>query len=128
LYSKYGDINDVFEIDNGDIIYLKDSKTESNYYLEISDKKVVGKNITISFLNELPTFVLKENITECVFINKVKDETNIVINFGKKTGDTSYGFLIPSNINPTFLDNIDKITKEVKLKLLNDYTLNKNSI
>jgi hypothetical protein len=128
LYSKYGEINDIFEIDNGDVIYLRDSKTSSNYYLEISDKKVVGKNITISFLNELPTFVLKENITECVFINKVKDETNIVINFAKKTGDTSYGFLIPNNINPTFMDNIDKITKEVKLKLLNDYTLNKNSI
>ena len=128
LYTKYGDINDVFEIDNGDVIYLKDSKTSSTYYLEIADKKLVAKNIVVTFLNDLPSFVLKENITECVFINKIKDETNIVINHVKKPGDTSYGFIIPKNINPTFMANIDIITKEVKLKLLNDYTLNKNSI
>lgn len=128
LYGKYGDINEVFTIDTGDIVYIKDAKTSSNYYMEIAESKLVGKNIVLNFINDLPSFVLKENISECIFINKVKDEINLVINHVKKAGETSYGFVIPKNINPTFMDNIDTITKEVKLKLLNDYTLNKNSI
>jgi hypothetical protein len=128
LYSKYGEINNIFDIQNGDIIFLKDGKTNSSYFAEILSTKIVGKNLIITFLNELPSFLVKDNLTECIFINKIQDETNVVINFNKKNGETSYGFLIPSNINPLFMDNIDIITKEVKQKLLNDYSLNKNSI
>lgn len=128
LYEKYGDVNEIFNIDIGDIICINDIKTTTKYFIEISDKQVIGSNIILSFLNEIPTFVLLENISECVFINKIRDESNIVINFAKKKGETSYGFIIPKNINPYFMQNIDKITKEVKLKLLNDYSLNKNSI
>jgi hypothetical protein len=42
----------------------------------------------------------------------------MILTFPKRDGDTSYGFVIPSNIAPDVLDNIDTITKEVKQKLL----------
>jgi len=41
-----------------------------------------------------------------------------VLTFNKRPGNTSYGFVIPSNINPTVLANIDTITSQVKQKLL----------
>jgi hypothetical protein len=40
------------------------------------------------------------------------------LNFNKEDGQTSYGFLIPDNLSPDILKNIDTITKQVKQKIL----------
>jgi DNA repair exonuclease SbcCD ATPase subunit len=45
-------------------------------------------------------------------------ETNILLKYTKRPGQTSYGFAIPQKIAPDVLANIDTITKEVKQKLL----------
>jgi hypothetical protein len=50
----------------------------------------------------------------------VEDETSTYLTFRKREGSTSYGLLIPQNLAPDILDNIDTITKEVKQKLLAD--------
>lgn len=118
LYEKYGDVDEIFSIRSGDFIYIKDGKTKNYYYLEINEVILNDNDLTITLFNTIPSFVVKENVEECVFIKRIKDETSIVIDFKKKDGDTSYGFVIPSNINPTFLNNIDTITKQVNLKLL----------
>ena len=52
------------------------------------------------------------------------DETSTILNFTKRDGKTSYGFLIPEDINQDVLNNIDTITKETKQKLLNESTTN----
>lgn len=127
IYSKYGDINEPFNIESGDIIYIKDSKTKNSFYLEVGNVIITNSNINITLSNTIPSYLTKENIEECVILKRIKDETNVIVNFKKKTGASGYGFLIPSNINPNVLSNIDTITKEVKLKLLNDYTLNKSN-
>lgn len=127
LYSKYGEVNEIFDIETGDIIYIKDSKTKNTFYLEVNTVTKTNSNINITLSNSIPSYVVKENIEECVFLKRIKDETNVIVNFKKKSGSSGYGFLIPSNINPNVLSNIDSITKEVKLKLVNDYTLNKTN-
>ena len=53
-------------------------------------------------------------------LSKVADETNINLIFDKEDGQTSYGFLIPENLSPDVLQNIDTITRQVKVKILTD--------
>ncbi len=55
-----------------------------------------------------------------LFLTRVEDETNIILEFKKKNGKTSYGFVIPENIDPSVLKNIDIIAKEVQSKLLSN--------
>ena len=47
-------------------------------------------------------------------------QQNVQLTFNKKPGQTSYGFLIPENLSPDVLNNIDTITSQVKQKLVND--------
>jgi len=127
LYSTYGDVDEIFSLERGDYIYMKDSKTNEFFYLEIDYVDYQSSNILVYLSNTIPSYVTKENLAECIFVKRIIDETNVVVDFKKKSGSSGYGFLIPSNINPTFLDNIDTITKEVNQKLLNDYTINKTN-
>ena len=55
-----------------------------------------------------------------MLFRSLQDETNAYLTFIKHPGQTSYGFLIPENLSPDVLANIDTITKEVKQKLIND--------
>ena len=63
-----------------------------------------------------------------LLLKKVPDETNVILNFIKRDGKTSYGFLIPNDISQNVLSNIDIITKEVKQKLLNDQSIISGSL
>ena len=60
------------------------------------------------------------NYGKFLLLSRLPDETNVILNFTKRDGKTSYGFLIPETISSAVLANIDTITKEVKQKLLND--------
>jgi hypothetical protein len=53
-----------------------------------------------------------------VFLKRIQDETNIILSVVKPPGKTSYGFVIPQNIAQDVMDNIDNITRNVKLQLL----------
>jgi hypothetical protein len=41
-----------------------------------------------------------------------------LLKFNKKAGNTSLGIIIPDNLHPDVLANIDTITKEVNQKLI----------
>jgi len=125
LFKTYGEVDNVFSLSVGDLIIIKDGKTNSKYIFEISTISITKNKFELRFTTQIPSYLLKENITECLFVNKTKDETKVIIDFNKKDGQTSYGFLIPDNLHPNFLSNIDVITKEVKQKILNDLTINK---
>ena len=56
--------------------------------------------------------------TKILFLKRLRDETNTIINFIKRDGKTSYGFIIPDNLHPDVFANIDTITREVKSKMI----------
>jgi uncharacterized sulfatase len=73
--------------------------------------------------SELPSNLNKpaydsNTVTQFLILSKVNDETNLILTFNKKPGTTSLGFIIPNNLHPDVLANIDVITKEVKQKLI----------
>jgi len=126
LFSKYGDIDVFFSLKKDDLLIIKDRNNTTTEY-SILDVEY-GNNIIITLTSPIPQQIL-DNILglrsetlyyEIILLNKKEDETNIIINQTKKDGKTSYGFIIPYNIDPNILKNIDIITKEVKQKLLNE--------
>jgi hypothetical protein len=129
LYNTYGEVEYNFSPKFGDVILIYYNggyfeSTISNVFVDSTSKKL---NLTIS--SELPSNLNKPaynetDITKFLILSKVNDETNLILTFDKKPGDTSLGFIIPNNLHPSVLANIDVITKEVKQKLIDLGTTN----
>lgn len=132
LYSTYGDVDHPFLLKLFDIfiVYLSDG-TFVEY--RIINASIVLDKLQVT-LNKPLSNLLKDNITNntfkrMLFLTRAKDETNIILEFKKRNGKTSYGFVIPENIDPEVLKNIDIIAKEVQAKLLsNQQSVQVNSI
>jgi hypothetical protein len=128
LFNNYGDVDYTFSPKAGDIIsiyypggYFESSITDS--YLNSSG------SIVLALSTELPSNLNKpaydsNTVTKFIILSKVNDETNLILTFDKKPGLTSLGFIIPNNLHPDVLANIDTITKEVKQKLIDLGTSN----
>jgi cold shock CspA family protein len=106
------------------ILYLSDGSTLEYTILGID---VVGGKLILNLDAQLSELA-KSNLTgnsyrRFLLLSRIKDETNVILNFIKRDGKTSYGFLIADNISSDVLDNIDTITREVKQKLLNDQSV-----
>jgi len=134
LYSSsatYGDVDYQFNINPYDMVvtYLSD-----NTYVEsrIISSSLSGSFFQIHLDNEMSTLhrnnIMSGSYTRFLLLKKIKDETNVHLSFIKRAGKTSYGFLIPEDINQNVLNNIDTITKEAKQKLLNDQSVISGSL
>jgi hypothetical protein len=131
LYDKYSDALYTFSPKKGDLIILYYGPSNSLYQSEISDINILNRKLTFQLNSDLPSILNKpvysnSDISQFIFLTKVKDETNVLLQFDKKGGETSIGFIIPNNIHPDVLDNIDTITKEVKQKLIDYGVTNPN--
>lgn len=124
LYLRYGDVDYPFVINNYDllIIYLSDGSYVEyniiNTYIDVDDKIHVVLDQSISLT--IQENISQNNYNHFLFLSRVKDETSSYVIYKKQPGKTSYGFIIPNNLHPDVLANIDVITKEVKQKLLNE--------
>jgi hypothetical protein len=126
LYDTYGDVDYPFEAKLYDIVllYLSDGT-----YIEY---RVLDVNNDSNLLRITLDQTLSQTIKDELALNKFKrflllsrreDESNAYIVYQKRPGKTSYGFIIPNNLAPDVLANIDTITKEVKQKLINEQSV-----
>jgi hypothetical protein len=130
LYNNYGEVNDTFSPTTGDVViaYWDKQSTEfniSNVFFSSSYKCLtLDRNIPNSLVNKITdgNNSSPAGIDEFILLKKNKDETNLLLTFNKPSGNSSLGFIIPDNIHPDVLANIDVITKEVKQKLLENGT------
>jgi cold shock CspA family protein len=122
----YGDIDNTFIINPFDIFLLYLS---NNTYIE---SKILGISTNSGYLTltlDTPLTVnaiddiTNQTYKRLLILSRKPDETNVILNFAKKDGKTSYGFLIPENLEKDILAKIDTITREVKQKLINDQTI-----
>jgi len=126
LYSTYGDVDYTFTIKPYDVlvVYLSD-----NTYVESRIMEVIGggnQPLKIRLENPLSTLLRSDltvgsgNYKSFLILSKTPDETSAYLTFKKRSGKTSYGFIIPNDLATDVLSNIDTITKEVKQKLINE--------
>lgn len=57
--------------------------------------------------------------SKVVFTKRVPDETTMILEGRKNPGKTSYGFMIPENINPTILKNANTLQSTIQSQILN---------
>ena len=134
LYSisaSYGDVDYQFNINPYDMVV---AQLSDNSYVE---SRILSSSISSSFLqihldsdmsSLFKTNIMSGSYQRFLLLKRVEDETNVHLSFTKRAGKTSYGFLIPEDINQSILNNIDTITKEAKQKLLNDQSVISGSL
>ena len=125
LHPLYGNSNLNFYPKIGDIIIVYYNNGSQFQELNISNVTINNSKLTLGVTPTLVSNLITgsydaNTVSEIILLSKIPDETNVNLVFDKVDGQTSYGFLIPQNLSPEVLNNIDKITKEVKLKLLSD--------
>jgi hypothetical protein len=126
LYDEYGDVDYPFTINPNDIalIYLSDGTYIETRILNVYKQSgLIRLSLDISLSNTLKSELAHQTYRRFLILSRRVDETNVILSFTKRDGKTSYGFLIPENLSPEVLSNIDTITREVKQKLLNDQSV-----
>jgi hypothetical protein len=121
LYPTYGDVDYTFNPGYYDLIVHHNTSGSVAEYRVVNTTVVGGKlvlDIYPSFDNGDKATAFRGSMSKILFLKRLKDETNTIINFIKRDGKTSYGFSIPENIHPDVFKNIDTITREVKSKML----------
>lgn len=127
LYSKYGDVNFEFSPTVYDyiVLYVYNASTgiTIRYEYNVIRSYTSGGKVHLEIDSALPTSLDKGvysvgDYNEFLLLKRLKDETMVLLNFNKRQGATSYGFVIPETLHTEVLKNIDVITKEVKQKLI----------
>lgn len=119
----YDDIEYDFQVSPGDIIrFATGSMITNDLEFEISEVILPEDNspssqdrLRLRLTNYVP---LNVNTDYFALIKKLPDETNIVLRFPKRYGQTSAGILIPGNIDPEIKRNISNIVGPLKDTLL----------
>jgi hypothetical protein len=127
--SSYGNVYYTFSPKVGDVALIYYSPTQyqelniSNVSINSSDNNKLVLTVTPNLVSSLVNTAYTPNtVSKALFLSKIPDETNINLSFNKTDGQTSYGFIIPDNLSPEVLKNIDTITRQVQQKLLTTST------
>lgn len=127
LYSQYSDVNNNLNIYDYDYIVLYIYNTSvgatQRYEYSILNSYTSNSKLHIQLDSTLPGSLDKgvytsSDYSQFLLLKRLEDETMVLLNFNKKQGQTSYGIIIPSDLHKDVLKDIDSITKEAKLKLL----------
>jgi len=123
LYQEYGYIAYPFQLEPFDKILIQiENSNGLTFEYNVSQIAVDGNgNVNILIQEDISGYFTNNSCNKfykIVFLKRIPDETNIILNLVKPPGKTSYGFIIPQNLSQNVLDNIDNITKNVKLQLL----------
>jgi len=122
LHNAYGNVNNTFSPKVGDVMLVYYNNNAQ--YQEFNINRVTpGTNLGLTVTPNLVTNLASGSYTPglislVLLLSKQPDETNVNLIFDKADGQTSYGFVIPRNLSPDVLNNIDVITRNVKQKLL----------
>jgi len=124
LYDEYGDVDYPFSIKSYDIAitYLSDKTFVESRIIStsLSATSLLQLHLDAPLSNFYATNLMSGTYKSFLILSRVNDETNAHAVFRKRDGKTSYGFIIPDNLAPDVLANIDTITRQVKQKLLAD--------
>jgi hypothetical protein len=130
LFTTYKNIDVEFNPKAGDIVILYYTTTANNssqqkvfestiknVYADYYGKMHLLLTSTLPSTLAVPTY-FSSTLDSFIITSRINDESNILLTYDKNPGETSLGFIIPENVNPDLLSNIDVITKEVKQKLI----------
>ncbi len=125
LHGVYGNVDYTFSPKVGDVILFYYNNNTQVQEVTITSVGIVpggsvlAATVSPNLVNNLSAAnYTSTTLSKFVLLSKIPDETNLNLSFDKIDGQTSYGFVIPENLSPDVLKNIDVITRQVKQKLL----------
>ena len=111
LFDEYGEVDYPFSIKPYDIVltYLSDrTYVESRIVsTSLSATSLLQLHLDNSLSNFYATNLMSGTYKSFLILSRINDETNANATFRKRDGKTSYGFIIPNNLAPDVLANID---------------------
>ena len=123
LYTRYGDVNTSFTPQQYDKIILQDINgvTQDLNVYTASFSGSALQFITVPNINQnwVSSSALVQNF---LLLRRYNDEQNVIVNFNKPPGQTSYGFLIPNTVSPQITNNINVLQAAVQSQLLSTQT------
>jgi len=127
LYGRYGNVEYTFNPKGGDLLIVS-SSANLEYVYEVTGTHSAGGSLCLDVAPTVASQIVDgtQKIERFILLKKVDDETNTILTFNKRDGQTSYGFLIPDNLSPDVLANINVISAQVQTKLLSRETNNNN--
>ena len=127
LYERYGNVAYTFNPKGGDLLIVS-SSANLEYAYEIIGTHSASGSLCLDVAPTVASQIVDgtQKIEKFLLLKKVDDETNTILTFNKRDGQTSYGFLIPDNLSPDVLANINVISAQVQTKLLSRETNNNN--
>ena len=125
LSSIYGNTYYTFSPKVGDTLLVYYSPTQYQELnitgVSINANRQLAVTVAPNLVNSLVnTSYTSNTVNKVLLLSKLPDETNINLSFNKPDGQTSYGFIIPDNLSPDVLKNIDTITRQVKQKIFSN--------
>jgi hypothetical protein len=131
LYPLLGDVNYTTEIEPGDLIIFYYNGAQvgmGSAFLYPITRRVVntrsnGEEIAIEIYPNMPEYINTDNINnyeKIAFVKKQPDESSVILQGKKRNGKTSFGFLIPQDVNPYILNNINTLQASIQSQIL-DY-------
>jgi hypothetical protein len=119
LYTRYGDINYPFQPVANDKIVLR-STTGRTQIVTIQNISNNGNNLQITVNPNLNLDFLDnpDLLSELLIVKKLENEQNVILPFNITYGYTSFGFLIPEDINLDVLNSISTIQSNVQNQLI----------
>lgn len=129
LYDNYGDVNYPFEPQFGDKIVMSDLSGIIQE-LDVVTASFAGNSLGITVTPQvLDNWLLDpKEIYKFLLLKRYDDEQNIILTFNKNPGATSYGFLIPEDISPVVVENINTLQAAVQSQILNTQSPNPEGI
>ena len=106
------------------VYYNNNAQYQEFNISRVSPGTKLNLTVTPNLVTNLSSSVYTPNvISKVLLLSKLPDETNVNLVFDKEDGQTSYGFILPDNLSPDVLKNIDTITRQVKQKILTSQTI-----
>ena len=120
LYYQYGDISYPFDIGFGDKIVMYGTDGRYQILTVFSINYIADSNLVINTIEDIYSVwqIDYTQVVKFLLVKKVKDEQNIILEFKKPPGATSYGFLISDDVDPNLLQKISTIQTNVQNQLL----------
>lgn len=134
-YPSYGEADYIFKLNPGDLIRLYNTGVSSSiagfsplYEYEITNVTIpstpfvsmsiiLNRNIDLGLIQSFSTNNLTGSIKRYIISRRIPDETNIVIDYQKRNGQTSAGIVKNTNLAPDVDKNLANIVSDLKSKI-----------
>ena len=125
LYPYYGDTVYPFNPTTNDVLIMQVS--DSTYYqanILAAGIDPATQLLTLTLDKNLPSRLIDDIVAvsqtykRLIVVKRYEDEQNVILQYKKPPGDTSYGFLIPETISEEVLLKINTLQSSVQTQLL----------